>query len=62
MSLSVVLALKNSVAAVSPPFRIFMASSNVMPVIASQKICLAAGAARSAARFMLNTNSSTCGP
>ena len=61
-SLSLDLALKNSVAAVSPPPRIFRASSKVMAAMASKKISLADGAARSAARFMLSTSSSTCEP
>jgi len=51
--------LKYSVAAVSPPSRIFRASSKLIPRIASMKICFASGAAFSAARFMLSTNSST---
>jgi hypothetical protein len=62
VSCGVVLDLKNSVAAVSPPFRILRASSKLILPIASRKICLACGAALSAARFMLSTNSSTFAP
>ena len=54
--------LKYSVAAVGLPVRIFRASSKLIAVIASRKIGLAPGAARSAARFMLSTSSSICGP
>ena len=62
VSCGVVFARKKSVAAVSPPFRILRASSKLILPIASRKICLACGAALSAARFMLSTNSSICGP
>ena len=61
-SRSVVFRRKYSVAAVSLPFRIFSASRKLISRMASQKMALASGAARSAARFMLKTNSSTWSP
>src|SRR4030067_768260 len=59
-NLALVFPLKNSVAAVSPPLRIFLASSGGISLIAETKIDFACGAAFPAARFMLTTNSSTC--
>ena len=57
-SSSEVFPLKYSVAEVFPPVRILRASSKVICIRASLKMPRAAGAAFSAARFMLSSNSS----
>jgi hypothetical protein len=62
VSLGVVLPRKYSVAALSPSLHTLRTSSKVISVTASPKIPRAAGAARSAARFMESTSSSTLSP
>src|SRR5215467_15474988 len=62
VSSSVLDRLKYWVAAVSPPVRMPRASLMVILVSEFRKICLALGAACSAARFIPISSSSTCAP
>ncbi len=56
------LAPKVVVGAVWLPFKFCLVSAKAMSLVALKKICLAYGAARYAARFILITKSSTSGP